>query len=166
TVVAWGSNLSGECNVPTGLSALRISAGQYHSLAVRRDGTVAAWGGNGYGQCNVPAGLTGVLEVAAGERHSVAIVADAHCVLDQTEIFSGDSATGTVKLATPAGPGGTVVSLVSDDAYVTVPASVTVPAGATSATFPVYSDIFLGGERQGDRSVRAEDQIERGCGAP
>ena len=46
--------------------------------------------------------------------------------------------TGTVTLGGPAPSGGKVVTLTSSDTrWATVPASVTVPAGATSATFPV-----------------------------
>src|SRR5512145_1044445 len=48
TVVAWGDNSwgypLGQCSVLTGLSdVVGIAAGDYHSLAVKRDGTVAAW---------------------------------------------------------------------------------------------------------------------------
>lgn len=49
----------------------------------------------------------------------------------------GDSATGTVTLNGRAGAGGVVLSLTSSTAYVMVPPSVTVPPGATSASFPV-----------------------------
>ncbi|RYG37606.1 hypothetical protein EON81_06185 [bacterium] len=147
TIVGWGSNGYGESSAPTGLSAVRIAAGDSFSMAVRKDGTVAVWGNNGSGECDVPVGLTGVLDVAAGSAHCVAIVAAAHCVLDQKEIYEGASATGTVKLASPAGPDGAVVALSSDDPSVTVPDSVRVPAGATSATFPVFSKMVLGGDR-------------------
>ena len=44
---------------------------------------------------------------------------------------------GTVTLSGPAPTGGAVVSLSGSDAVVTVPASATVPAGSTSATFTI-----------------------------
>jgi len=47
----------------------------------------------------------------------------------------GTSVTGTVTLNAPAGPGGRVVTLVSSATALTVPASVTIAQGATSATF-------------------------------
>ena len=37
---------------------------------------MVAWGDNDYGQCNVPAGLSGVVAVAAGAYHSLALKAD------------------------------------------------------------------------------------------
>ena len=37
---------------------------------------VVAWGNNGTGQSTVPGGLTGVAAIAAGERYSLALVAD------------------------------------------------------------------------------------------
>jgi alpha-tubulin suppressor-like RCC1 family protein len=39
-------------------------------------GTVTAWGWNGWGQTNVPAGLTGVVAVAPGVLHTVALKQD------------------------------------------------------------------------------------------
>ena len=36
-------------------------------------GTVVAWGNNFYGQTEVPAGLSGVLAIAAGAFHTVAL---------------------------------------------------------------------------------------------
>ena len=36
-------------------------------------GTVVAWGGNGKGQTRVPAGLSGVVAIAAGGAHTVAL---------------------------------------------------------------------------------------------
>ena len=39
-------------------------------------GTVVAWGSDEYGQASVPAGLTGVVAVAAGQLHSLALKDD------------------------------------------------------------------------------------------
>ena len=62
----------------------------------------------------------------------------------QTPTFSpasirgGTSSTGMVALAGPAPAGGAVISLLnSNPSVATVPATVTIPAGRTSATFPV-----------------------------
>jgi hypothetical protein len=50
----------------------------------------------------------------------------------------GTSSTGTVALAGPAPPGGAVVSILNGSPSVaTTPATVTIPAGQTSATFTV-----------------------------
>ncbi|HZN40138.1 MAG TPA: hypothetical protein VFD82_15130, partial [Planctomycetota bacterium] len=70
SVLAWGDNSFGQCNVPalpTGLSYVEVSAGRRHTVARRSDGSVVAWGDNAYGQCNVPALPAGVsyVEVAA-----------------------------------------------------------------------------------------------------
>src|SRR2546430_728232 len=56
--------------------------------------------------------------------------------LNPTTVTGGDSSTGTVTLSGPAPSGGAQVALSSSDPSVaTVPSSVTVAAGATSATF-------------------------------
>jgi hypothetical protein len=52
-------------------------------------------------------------------------------------VLGAGSATGTVSLTLPAPPGGLSVTLSSGDAAVSVPASVIVPAGLASASFPV-----------------------------
>jgi len=104
TVWAWGFNQFGDLgngtngtgtdsNVPvhvTGLTnVVAIAAGASHSLALAQDGTVWAWGYNGVGalgngdntftDSNVPVqvtGLTGVVAIAAGAYHSLAVKGD------------------------------------------------------------------------------------------
>lgn len=45
TVVAWGLNTSGECNVPAGLAnVVAISGGFHYSIALKADGTIIDWG--------------------------------------------------------------------------------------------------------------------------
>lgn len=102
TVWAWGQDGSGQLGIgkavlnPTvpiqvkGLSdMIGIAAGGEHSLAVKSDGTVWAWGRHDEGQLGVAMaqegeysykdmpvqvqGLSGVIAVAAGENHSMAL---------------------------------------------------------------------------------------------
>ncbi len=54
-----------------------------------------------------------------------------------SSVKGGNSTTATVTLAGPAGPQGDVMQLASGSSVVTVPTTVTVPAGATTVTFPV-----------------------------
>src|SRR5260221_5307364 len=62
----------------------------------------------------------------------------ASLTLNPTSVTSGSPSTGAVTLSAPAPSGGAVISLSSSNtAVATVPASVTVPAGATSAIFTV-----------------------------
>lgn len=56
------------------------------------------------------------------------------------EVELGESATGALLLQSPAPRGGAVVALASPyPRLVTVPSSVTIPAGATRATFPIQT---------------------------
>ena len=85
SVVAWGYNNRGQCNVPAlppGLTYVELSAGFGHSLARRSDGSVVAWGYNGFGQCDVPALPPGLsyVEVAGGAFHSLARRSDGSVV--------------------------------------------------------------------------------------
>ena len=80
-------------NVPAGYALIQVSAPGHGSrsrltdviagqtstnidFALIRVGTVVAWGLNDFGQTNVPAGLSGVMAIAAGGRHTVALKSD------------------------------------------------------------------------------------------
>ena len=51
-IVAWGDIIS----APVGNDFTAISAGGYHYLALRSDGSIVAWGSNGQGQAIAPTG--------------------------------------------------------------------------------------------------------------
>jgi alpha-tubulin suppressor-like RCC1 family protein len=101
TVWAWGYNWDGELGngttTDTAIYApapvidlsgvIAIATGDYHSLALRNDGTVWAWGANWYGQLgndttddsSTPvqvSSLSGVIAIAAGGDHSLAVKSD------------------------------------------------------------------------------------------
>jgi parallel beta-helix repeat protein len=68
TVFVWGDNSYGQTNVPAGLSNLvAISAGAYHCLALKSDGTAVSWGL----LRTVPAGLSNCVALSAGESASL-----------------------------------------------------------------------------------------------
>ena len=56
-----------------------IAAGGYHSLALKRDGTVAAWG-YWLAARTTPAGWSDVVAIAAGEYYSLALRSDGSVV--------------------------------------------------------------------------------------
>ena len=73
-VMAWGNNQFGQTNVAPNMSNIvAVSAGGYHNLALRSDGTVIAWGYNYDGQTIVPPNLSNVVAIAAGGAHSLAL---------------------------------------------------------------------------------------------
>ncbi len=73
-MIAWGDNLHGQCDVPEDLNdAVAIAAGGFHSLALRRNGSVVGWGYSKGGLLNVPPDLDSVTAIAAGTGHSIAL---------------------------------------------------------------------------------------------
>lgn len=54
TVVAWGRNEYGQCNVPHDLPpAVHVSVGFNHSTALLDDGRIRCWGQSEYRQCDM-----------------------------------------------------------------------------------------------------------------
>lgn len=106
TLMVWGGVGFGELGVappfndhaplPLGLSNIRrVAPGPSHTVVVRTDGTVWAWGSNQFGQLGTTApdtcvapdvpcaklpqlvpGITGVVDVAAGGGHTLALKSD------------------------------------------------------------------------------------------
>ena len=68
SIVAWGSNDYGECNVPEpNAGFVTQAAGGYHSVGVKGDGSIVGWGENSYGQRDAPAPNGGFVAVAGGD---------------------------------------------------------------------------------------------------
>jgi alpha-tubulin suppressor-like RCC1 family protein len=87
--------LTGGTEMPDGLWATAIAAGDSHCLALSTYGTVVAWGLNDHGQRDVPAGLSDVIAIAAGEGHSLALRSNG------TVVAWGDDSKG--QSSVPAG---------------------------------------------------------------
>ena len=51
--MAAGSNLHDKCNVSDWSNIAAISAGEYHTVGLKSNGTVVAVGRNDVGQCDV-----------------------------------------------------------------------------------------------------------------
>src|SRR6185436_4276585 len=78
SVIAWGSNLYGESEVPpSATNVVAIADSGNHCLALRADGTVLTWGyDDQFHLLRVPASATNVVAIAAKELFSVAVRAD------------------------------------------------------------------------------------------
>ena len=101
TVAVWGQNLYGQVGngsttspqttpaiVPGLTGVVAVAAGGWHTLALKSDGTVVGWGWNHFGTVGngavliaqtspvAAAGLTGVVAIAAGGSHSLALKSD------------------------------------------------------------------------------------------
>jgi hypothetical protein len=107
--------------IPAGQTTKTFSAKTY-PIAASTDVTVVA----SYGDGSAP----GVLHVSTPSLKSLSVVKASFVAPCQT-------ATGKVTLTGKAPAGGVQITLTSTNAAVTIPSSVTVPAGSTSVTFLV-----------------------------
>ncbi len=81
SVMAWGDNYSGQCNVPSpNLGFMTIAAGGWFSLGLKADGSIIAWGRNYEGQLNVPLPNAGFVAISAGGSHGLGLRADGSIV--------------------------------------------------------------------------------------
>ncbi len=127
TSVVGGQSSTGTVtlNAPAGSGAGQTSA----TFQVRTRAVTART------QVHITASAGGTSRVATLTVNPVSLTSLA---LNPTSVVGGQSSTGTVTLNAPAGSGGFTVQLSSDNTSVaTVPSSVTVRAGQTSATFQV-----------------------------
>jgi alpha-tubulin suppressor-like RCC1 family protein len=61
--------------LPSGVnSVIQIDAGLFHTVVLKQTGAVLCWGSNSFGETNVPAEVVGATAVAAGGRHTLAVV--------------------------------------------------------------------------------------------
>ena len=75
SVVAFGDNSFGQCEVSLWTGVIAIEVGQYHTVALLEDGTLLSTGNDVFGQCALSE-LSDVIMVAAGDFHTLALLAD------------------------------------------------------------------------------------------
>lgn len=79
--------------------------------------------------------------------------------LNPSIVISGNTSVGTVTLNMAAPSGGALVGLSSSNSFVTVPATITVPAGQTSSTFTVNTTSFQAGTVSAAISAARADTV-------
>ncbi len=91
---------------------------------------------------NITATYAGVSKSTALVVNAAAPATLSSVKLNPSMVVVGSSSTGTVNLTSPAPTGGAVVTLASSNSTrASVPPSVTIPAGASSATFNVATTV-------------------------
>jgi hypothetical protein len=138
-----------------------IAAGDYHSLALKSDGTVVAWGDDSDGQTDVPAGLKGVTAIAAAEFYNLALVPGRTlAVSTASSAVAGASHDVTVTARAASGDTDTgyrgTIHFTSSDPAAVLPADYTFTAGDAGV------HTFAAGLRlktAGSRTVTATDTV-------
>jgi alpha-tubulin suppressor-like RCC1 family protein len=88
SIVAWGENNFGECDVPSpNKDFTAIAAGYTHSLGLKKDGSIVAWGGNYHSETDAPVPNGGFVTIAAGGYRSLEITKNGVIVEGQIPVF-------------------------------------------------------------------------------
>lgn len=153
-----------------------IQCGKYHSLALKSDGTVWAWGDDQFGQigdgatvntCNCPTkvnGLTDVVDIGAGDYHSLALKKDGTIMAWGRNIFGqlGDNtfinrdAPVIVKCSKP-GIKETSLSCIQEGSATVIMASCFAPFTYAWSTVPVQTTPQITGLSAGTYTITVTD---------
>jgi len=77
TVVVWGRNEFGECDVPSRLgNVVQVAAANGATAALRSDGTVVAWGYNGHDRITTASSIENAVSIAADGGHFIVLKND------------------------------------------------------------------------------------------
>ncbi len=96
-----------------------ISAGAYHTVGLKSDGTVVAVGDNDYSQCDV-SGWTDIVAVSAAGRHTVGLKADGTVVAVGYNYDGRRDVSGWTDIVAVSAGGSHTVGLKSDGTVVAV----------------------------------------------
>ena len=77
SIVAWGSNFSGQTNIPANLGEVeKIAAGGYHNMVLNTNGELIGWGSNSNGQTDLPEVFEDVTQIACGGNFTALLLAE------------------------------------------------------------------------------------------
>jgi hypothetical protein len=113
-------NLPASVTVPAGSSTANVTIGTNDVSAQTAVTVSASYGGDSF-----------------SDSFTINLINITSFTVSPTSVPMGTPSTGTVQISAPAGPGGIVVSLSSNQSAAQVPATVTVPSGATSVSFTI-----------------------------
>ena len=118
-IVNDAGDLDYEAVIKRSTTVTAISAGVFHSLALKDNGEIVAWGDNEFGQLNVPDGLANVIAIDAGVFHNLALKADGQVVAwGINDLGQCDVPRGLNKVIAIAAGGGHSVALKEDGTVV------------------------------------------------
>ena len=151
TSIVEGSTLQGAVSLalaaPDGGATVSLSSSDPGVATVQTSVTIQAGSSNATFMVTAKtagaATITASLNGRSGQSPTLTVTAAQHVALasislSASSVVGGNTVTGTVALSGAAPAGGAVVALSGGDP-ITVPASVSVPNGSTSATFTIFT---------------------------
>ncbi len=130
----WGDDnygqSSGRSRHETNLVA--VSAGGFHTLGLRENGTVMAWGDNFAGQSDVPPGFTNVVALAGGAAHSLALLENGTVRAWGNNIHGQTNVPGGLTNVTAIAAGGPQCLALRNNGMLVAWGNTVVPAGVSN----------------------------------
>ena len=80
-VAADGENRFGECNIFPWTNIKQISCGNWHTVGLKKDGTVVACGSNANGQCDISAIPGRAVAVSCGRYHTAILLDNGQVII-------------------------------------------------------------------------------------
>jgi len=132
------AQVAGTAFVPAGHTRAEFTV-QTKPVAQATNATISANSGGASGSASfaIAPGPNGSGTTPSGTNPTSALATIGSLAIAPASVSAGQSATGTITLASAAPGGGAQVNLSSNSPAAGVPASVTVPAGFSTANFPV-----------------------------
>ncbi len=143
TVTLNSTTLAGGAVVSLSSDNLGVASLPFATVTVPQGSATATFTVNTSGVsstsvANITASLSGS---SASAALTVTPATLSGLTVSPTSVRGGQNSTGTVSFTGPAPAGGTVVTLASNNANASVPASVKVAAGSSSATFSITTSV-------------------------
>lgn len=138
TVLGYGRSYEGQITIPAGLSNvvdIAASDNDSFSVAYKKDGSIVTWGLSSW-DIIPPAGLSNITDISYPGDRMVALQGS-HSLAASAIQEASSASTGRLARVQTVFP--TTYILFTDNAAMTVPNALTVPASSRFATFPISS---------------------------
>ncbi len=93
-VAAYGNNFVGECNIYDWENIIKVSCGNFHTVGLKKDGTVLAAGANTNFECNFSDITDKVIDISCGRYHTALLLSTGKVIVKGNLEFESEMPEG------------------------------------------------------------------------